>query len=126
MHARGQLGGDLQVLSPVSAKLDDDSLPEADIMVALAGDARLVGLESVLIMVEVSDTSLAYDLGDKHRLYARTGVPEYWVVDVSGRRIIRMHAPAGESYAERTEFAFGQPVTSATIDGLTVDTARLA
>lgn len=78
------------------------------------------------LLVEVSDSSLGHDLGRKLRLYARTGVPEYWVADVNRRKIIRFHAPVGEEYAERTEFAFGVAVASATIAGLTVDTARLA
>ncbi|WP_425228366.1 hypothetical protein [Sphingomonas sp.] len=43
-----------------------------------------------------------------------------------GRRIIRLHAPAGEAYAERAEFAFGERIASATIPNLIVDTARLA
>ena len=116
----------LDVLSPVSARLDSHSLPEADIMVAIRTEERLVTGETVRLMVEVSDTSLGHDLRKKAALYARTGVPEYWVADVNGQRVIRMHAPEGEAYRERTEFAFGEPVPSATIAGLIVDTTRLA
>ena len=75
--------------------------------------------------MEVSDSSLRHDLGRKLRLYARTGVPEYWVADVNRRQIIRLHVPEGESYREQATFAFGEPVPSARIAGLTVDTARL-
>lgn len=121
-----KLGG-LEALTPVSAHLDALSLPEADIVVAAPGSGDdFVTLSTVRILVEVSASSLRHDLGRKLRLYARTGVPEYCVADVKGRRIIRFHAPAGEDYAERAEFAFGEPVPSATIAGLTVDTARLA
>jgi hypothetical protein len=35
----------------------------------------------VLLIVEVSDTTLDYDRGEKLRLYARHGIPEYWIVD---------------------------------------------
>ena len=48
------------------------------------------------------------------------------IADVSGRKIIRFHAPCGEGYGERTEFPFGEAVPSATIPGLVADTARLA
>ena len=127
-NAVRSLSSTLQTLTPVSAKLDLHSLPEADVVVAdLAGfEGDLVTLDIVRLLVEVSASSLRHDLGRKLRLYARTGVPEYWVADVDGRRIIRFHAPAGETYAERAEFAFGETIPSATIPGLTVDTSRLA
>ena len=78
------------------------------------------------LLIEVSSSSLRHDLGRKAALYARTGVPEYWVADVKGRRIVRMHRPVEGTYTERAEFAFGAMVPSATIAGLTIDTAPLA
>jgi Uma2 family endonuclease len=121
------LGTAYEALTPVSARLDPHSLPEADIVVALPAEGDdFVTAETVRLLVEVSASSLRHDLGRKLRLYARTGVPEYCVADVGGRRIIRFHLPDGEAYRERAEFAFGDPVPSATIAGLTVDTARLA
>ena len=113
--------------TPVSAELDANNLPEADLLVVREGVGdHFVTPEFAQIMIEVSASSLRHDLGRKKRLYARTGVPEYWVADVNARRIIRFHSPAGEDYAERAEFAFGAMIPSATIPGLTVDTARLA
>jgi len=38
----------------------------------------------IFLVVEVSESSLKYDLDTKSRLYARHGVPELWVVDVEG------------------------------------------
>jgi Uma2 family endonuclease len=40
---------------------------------------------SALLVVEVADSSLAYDTGDKSNLYAAGGIPEYWVVDLNNR-----------------------------------------
>ncbi|MBW0000234.1 MAG: Uma2 family endonuclease [Verrucomicrobia bacterium] len=45
------------------------------------------------LVVEVSDSTLDYDTGDKRRAYQAAGVPEYWVVDVQGRRVLRHLAP---------------------------------
>jgi Uma2 family endonuclease len=42
----------------------------------------------VRLIVEISDSSLVFDLTTKAALYARAGIPEYWVVDVSARRLI--------------------------------------
>ncbi len=120
------LGG-FDVATPVSAQLGEHSLPEADIVVARHGGGdRFATPEFIRLFVEVSASSLGHDLGSKLRLYASAAVPEYWVVDVNGRRVIRFHSPISEQYAERAEFAFGEAVPSATIPGLRVDTARLA
>jgi len=119
----------IEALTPVSARLDPHSLPEADIVVAdIVPDEEedFVTAAMARLLVEVSASSLRHDLGRKQRLYARTGVPEYWVADVNGRIIIRMHAPEGEAYTQRAEYAFGETIPSATIPELTVDTARLA
>ena len=41
----------------------------------------------VLLLVEVADTSLAWDRGPKLALYAWHGVPEVWIVDLAGREV---------------------------------------
>ena len=40
-----------------------------------------------LLIIEVADSSLAYDRTIKRRLYARAGVPEVWIVDVNGEAV---------------------------------------
>lgn len=128
-NAVDSTGLPIEALTPVSARLDPHSLPEADIVIADIvpdEDEDFVTAAMARLLVEVSASSLRHDLGRKQRLYARTGVPEYWVADVNGRVIIRMHAPEGEAYTQRAEFAFGETIASATIPGLAVDTARLA
>ena len=48
------------------------------------------------------------------------------MVDVRGRRIVRMASPKASVYVVTEEFAFGEPVSSAKLAGLIVDTGRLA
>jgi Uma2 family endonuclease len=120
------LGSDLIVLSPVSAMMNDKSLPQPDIVVGADQGGKWMTPEAARLFVEVSQSTLRHDLQRKAALYARTGVPEYWVADLTGRRIVQMHAPGEEGYAMRQEFAFGEVVPSATIDGLVVDTAAFA
>lgn len=43
--------------------------------------------DAAVLVVEVSDTTLRYDLGAKANLYASEGFPDYWVVDVRGRQV---------------------------------------
>jgi Uma2 family endonuclease len=56
--------------------------------------------KDALLVVEVADTTLRYDLGTKLPLYARAGVPEVWVVDLEGGRVLVHRKPQGEAYGE--------------------------
>ena len=53
----------------------------------------------IALIVEVSDSTLDHDLGPKAQLYARAGIPEYWVIDVKGCRIYQHREPSAEGYA---------------------------
>src|SRR5438128_8981655 len=63
-------------------------------------DARSPVPEDMLLVIEVSDTSLAYDRGFKGALYAEAGIPEYWIVNLQGQVI--------EVYTNPTEGAYKQ------------------
>lgn len=54
---------------------------------------------------EVADTTLASDLDEKKRLYADLEIPEYWVIDVLGKRIFAFRLQADGKYAECVESA---------------------
>jgi len=56
------------------------------------------GPADLRLVAEVSDTTLADDLRVKVGLYARAGFPEYWVLDVTSRRLIVHRAPQNGSY----------------------------
>jgi Uma2 family endonuclease len=50
----------------------------------------------ILLLIEVSDSSLKQDLGEKADLYAEHGVIEYWVIDISGEQVhVHRHPIAG-------------------------------
>ncbi len=57
------------------------------------------------LIVEVSDSSLGFDLTKKARLYARAGITEYWAIDVSARGLVVHRKPAGGRYASVTVYA---------------------
>ncbi len=114
----------LSALTDISVRLSDHDVPEPDIAITDApeGDG-ILPLESVKLLIEVADSTLAQDLGLKAALYASAGVPEYWVMDVKGRVIHQMWSPRPEGYAERCEVAFGKRIEAVTIEGLAVETA---
>jgi Uma2 family endonuclease len=76
-----------------------DSVPEPDFMLIQAPDTlyleRHPQAHQTYLVVEVSDTSHAQDLGDKLSAYALAKVPEYWVVDIPHRQIHVFTKPKG-------------------------------
>jgi Uma2 family endonuclease len=56
------------------------------------------------LVVEIADTSLAFDLTTKAGLYARAGILEYWVLDVPGRRLLVHRDPEDGSYGSVTAY----------------------
>jgi Uma2 family endonuclease len=56
--------------------------------------------EDLLLLVEVSGSSLGFDLGRKAALYARAKVREYWVLDVDGRKLHVHREPADGQYQD--------------------------
>ena len=119
------IGSDLEAISEVSVRVADDSMPEPDIVLTrFHGDRAMPG-ETVALAVEVSETTLAADLGRKAELYAAAGVPEYWVVDLNGGRVVVHEQPGAEGYQRKRDVPFGEPLVSATIAGLEVASDRL-
>jgi Uma2 family endonuclease len=57
------------------------------------------------LVVEIADTSLAFDLTIKAALYARAGIDEYWVLDVPGSRLIVHREPLGGQYQSVTAYS---------------------
>lgn len=54
----------------------------------------------VFLLIEVSDTTLAYDRGTKVPLYAREGVPEVWIADLKGKRVLVFREPSTAGYRD--------------------------
>lgn len=114
------MASDLHVMA-ASVRVSDNDMPLPDIVLTREpkGDGP-VPLATVALLVEVSSTTQQRDLGRKEAIYARGGVPEYWVADVNARLIHQMSAPDGETYADHRTIAFGQPIAAMTISGLAI------
>ncbi len=76
----------------------------------------------VLLVLEVADTSLAHDRA-RVRVYAAAGIPEVWILDLSGERLEVYRRPAGGRYADERVVPRGERVApEAFADlGLTLD-----
>ena len=78
-----------------TATIDDEmNLPEPDIAVLTRPlNADRPTPNEVCLIVEIADSTLSRDLGQKAILYARSGIIEYWVVDVTHRRVHLHRSP---------------------------------
>ena len=95
----------------------DDGTPEPDL--ALLGHrddfyaGQLPTADDVHLVIEVSDTTLAFDRDVKGPLYAAAGIAEYWIVDLIYDRIeIRREPSADGVYGSLQTFARGQTLES--------------
>lgn len=66
--------------------------------------------KEVRLVIEISDTTLRFDLSVKAELYARARIPEYWVFDVSKKRLIVHREPKDGRYVQVTVYAIGESV----------------
>ncbi|MBI1735450.1 MAG: Uma2 family endonuclease [Candidatus Rokubacteria bacterium] len=78
------------------------SKPQPDVAVLRARSYRDGHPEpdDVFLLIEVAETSLAYDRGVKRDLYARAGIAEYWIVDTDAETVEVFRRPAAGGYGE--------------------------
>ncbi len=82
---------------------------------------RASGWPSRLLLIEVSDTSVDLDLGDKLRLYAASGIAEYWVIDLNRGVLIVHRDPRGDQYGSVGEYDRTASVGPSALADVTLD-----
>ena len=120
-----ELASDLEVLSEVSVRTSGNGMPEPDIVLTRWRGEGPVPVESVALVIEVSDTTLDTDLGRKSDLYAAAGVPEYWVIDLNENRVLMHELPDADGYHGQLDILLGEPLRAATIEGLEISAASV-
>jgi len=77
------------------------------------------------LIVEVSDASLEKDRSDKRRLYARHGVPEYWILNLQAGHIEVYRHPSDDDYETKTTHPRNDSVATAARPEASVSVSRL-
>lgn len=110
--------------------LSEHDEPQPDVMLlrppASRYKAELPRPSDVLLLVEVADTTLTRDIGIKLPLYARYGIPELWVADLSGARLLAFTdpTPAG-TYLQCREFGRADSVAPRALPDLEISLAEI-
>ena len=107
--------------------LNDYSEPQPDIMLVPRAGKKLHKSrpKEVFLLVEVSDSSLAFDLGRKRKAYAEAGVREYWIVNLEEDVLEVFREPEGGRYAVALRFGLGESVSPLAFEDLAVPVAEI-
>jgi Uma2 family endonuclease len=94
----------VRIQNPIT--LDSGSEPQPDVTVVRRPWSGHPGTHpgpgDVLLLIEVADTSLELDLGAKREIYARAGIKEFWIVDLTTDTILIHRDPGGDRYLSVT------------------------
>lgn len=97
---------EIMLVSQAAVRLLNDSEPEPDIVLVRYSpeqDESLVPLASdVLLLIEVADSSLQFDRTKKAQMYAKAGIPDYWIVNLNDKVLEVHRKPLGSRYNEIT------------------------
>lgn len=102
--------------APIDVAPDDNPTtePEPDLAVLAKNGPEYMGANppasDVQLLIEVSSSTLDFDLGPKARLYARAAIQEYWVFDIPHRRLIVHREPIAGVYKSVTAYLEGESV----------------
>ncbi len=125
-------GGDfvrIQLPIQVPEADNDTSEPEPDAAVLSRRAAEFLeqtpGVADVLLLVEVSDTTLVFDSKTKAALYARAGVEDYWVIDLNERRVLVHRQPGPHGYGEVIAYLADEQVASLSRPQATIPVSEL-
>jgi Uma2 family endonuclease len=74
----------------------------------------------VLLLIEVAESSLAYDRRTKLARYAAAGIVEVWIVNLVDDLVEVYRTPAADAYTDRTVHRRGESVTPSAFPDLTL------
>jgi len=93
----------VRMAAPIAIGIHEEPEPDAAAMVRTGREYLEIGTppaQDVRLAVEISDSTLRWDLTIKNGQYASAGIPEYWVVNINARTLHVFRRPAESGYAE--------------------------
>ncbi len=104
-----------------------DSAPQSDVVWAAKRSYRKLRPQgdNILLLIEVAESSLAYDRGEKAELYASGGIQDYWLVNLIDQQVEVLRKPEGGQYHDLAVFSPGQEVRPLKFPELALPVSRL-
>ena len=125
------VGYDVRAQLPITLNSKNEPLPDIAVVVGSIDDYEAKHPTTAALIIEISDTTLRYDRNAKAALYARAGIPDYWVFNLKKRELeVRRPAamrgkPIGHGYADLQMFAETDSVAPLAAPNLPVAVADL-
>ena len=105
-------GDDAIVQAQGSVRLDLYHEPQPDLVLfrprADFYASRHAGPDDILLIIEIADSSIEYDRDVKARIYAESGVPEYWLADLNANLVSRYFSPERGAFRSLEKYRRGQ------------------
>lgn len=115
---------DVQVYLGSTVRLSDQTGPQPDIALlrpeASYDSDNVPRPEDILMVVEVADSSLRTDRGDKARRYAQSGIPELWILAIGTNEIEVSRQPTAQGYADVQVYRRGDTLTIQNLPGIEI------
>ncbi len=117
----------VNVQNPV--RLSDISEPEPDL--SLLAPRKLPyaeahpSAEDVLLVIEVANSSLEYDRDHKAPLYARYGIPEYWLIDIKANQLTIFSEPSDDGFRSIYRPKLDEVIALKSVEGVDIELGEL-
>ncbi len=123
-----QVAGNAALVSQQNpVRLNNLSEPQPDIALIQRRryGGRLPTPDDVFLLIEVSDTTLLRDRNVKVPLYAQSGIPEVWLVDVNTHEVVRFWEPREGSYQQQEQYLPGQQIHVIALPDVSINVADI-
>lgn len=127
IFVKGAVGATVWIQNPV--RFADDTELQPDVAVLRRRDdfyrSRTPRPADILLLIEVADSTLAYDRGPKLALYARQEIREVWIVNLRDRRVEVFRDPSPQGYRIHLQHGAGDSASALELPTISVEVATL-
>ena len=117
----------ISVQNPIALPPHNEPQPDLALLKPRADDyeGKLPGADDILLVIEVADTTLAYDRDAKMPIYARHGIVEAWLIDLQGQTVSIYQDPGNNGYRRLLTPARNESIAPALLPSVTIQLADL-
>jgi Uma2 family endonuclease len=123
------LGEHVGIRTQNPMRLSEHTETEPDVVLTVAMEDEFLHRHptppDTLLVIEVSHSTLRYDKETKLPLYAKSGVPEVWIVNIPGQCIDVYRRPHGNRYELESRILSAQPLTMERLPGVEIDLSKV-
>ena len=112
----------VSVQNPISLDEQSEPVPDVVLVSPTAASAGRATPREILLLIEVSDSSFAltHDRGRKAAAYARSGIPECWIVDLTSQQMLVHRSPASGGYRDIRNLPGDATLTVSALPGVSL------